>query len=115
MGLRLVPLPTLARWFGVPVRADRDERPGTAPLAPTERRRIAVIRAVARRWPLGPGPCLRSALVEGRALRRRQPVLRLGVAGGRSGGPLVAHAWVEVDGRPLEAQAGFLPLTRPGP
>lgn len=92
------PARRLPRWTEQPVRA-------TA--------------AVMRRWPLGQdGPrgsamCLRSSLVTARRLRSLGPVVRIGVAMAPSPGAapgagpaLRAHAWVEVDGRPLDPTAG---------
>lgn len=51
-------------------------------------------------WPFADGPCLRRALVGGHLLRDLRPVLRLGIGDGS--GPVRAHAWLEVEGRPLE-------------
>jgi hypothetical protein len=59
-----------------------------------------------RIWPLGAGPCLRESLVLGHLIRDRSPVLRLGVA--RHGHRMRAHAWVEVDGRPVNDPQGFV-------
>jgi hypothetical protein len=57
-------------------------------------------------WPLGAGPCLRESLVLGHLIRDRSPVLRLGVA--RHGYRMRAHAWIEVDGRPVNDPQGFV-------
>jgi hypothetical protein len=59
-----------------------------------------------RIWPLGAGPCLRESLVFGHLIRDRSPVLRLGVA--RHGYRMRAHAWIEVDGRPVNDPKGFV-------
>ena len=48
---------------------------------------------VLRRWPFG-DTCLRRGLVTGFFLRRRSPVLRLGLM--RDG--VTSHAWVEAEG-----------------
>lgn len=63
---------------------------------------------VMRHWPFGTGPCLRESLVLGNMLRQRDPILRFGVA--RTRGRVRAHAWIEVDGRPVNDPQGFVPL-----
>jgi hypothetical protein len=111
IGLRTRPLPTVARWFGVPISttaATGDTGQMWTELSADERHRLAVTGSVADRWPFGRGPCLRQALVEGWVLRQRHPVLRLGVA--TAGSAILAHAWVEVDGRSLHEPGGFLPF-----
>jgi hypothetical protein len=73
---------------------------------------VAVVRArqsvdrLMRVWPLGAGPCLRESLVLGHLIRADAPVLRLGVA--RHGDRLRAHAWVEIDGQPVNDPKGFI-------
>lgn len=62
-------------------------------LRPSERRMLWAIEWIDGRW-LAPVTCLRRALVTGFALRRRGPILRLGITGNGS----TAHAWIEVDG-----------------
>ena len=57
-------------------------------------------------WPLGAGPCLRESLVLGHLIRDRRPVLRLGVA--RHGHRIRAHAWIELDGQPVNDPEGFV-------
>jgi len=109
LGIRAFPLPAVARRFGVPV--------STVPTAPmtgdpwarlsaAERHRLAMLERVAARWPFAPGPCLRESLVQGRLLRRRRPVLRIGVGSGTTG--IVGHAWIEVEGHALGDAGGFL-------
>ncbi|MHB1583393.1 MAG: lasso peptide biosynthesis B2 protein [Acidimicrobiales bacterium] len=68
----------------------------------SERRLLAAVDWVARRW-LFPGTCLRRALLTGHFLRRRRPVLRLGLMADG----VTAHAWVEVGG----ATYGFEDVT----
>jgi hypothetical protein len=116
LGLRSLPLPTLSRWFGVPLStapAVPQREDGSPRLTASEGRQVGLARRVAAHWPFGRGPCLRLSLVEGHFLRRRAPVLRVGVASadGKGEGPaIIAHAWVEIDGWPLDDQAGFLPF-----
>lgn len=103
LAVRRVSLPHLCRRLGIRlVPADHAPPPGAPPpeLPETARRRLRCTWRVAGRWPFSDGPCLRRALVGGHLIRRLRPVLRLGVTGGR--GTLRAHAWLEVDGHPLE-------------
>ena len=102
--IRWVPLPRLSRMLGVrvnlePARADVvqlrvDELPARA------RRQLGFTWKVADAWPFSRGPCLRRALVGGHLIRDLHPAVRLGVAG--VGDTLMAHAWLEIDDRPLE-------------
>ncbi len=107
--IRWVPLPRLSTLLGVrvnlaPVGASVEQLPITE-LSPRARRQLRCTRRVADSWPFGAGPCLRRSLVLGHLLRDRRPALRLGVAG--TGDALLAHAWVEIDGRPLEGVDGY--------
>jgi hypothetical protein len=74
-------------------------------LPPRVARQVRCTRRVADAWPFSRGPCLRRALVTGNLLRRLDPALRLGLAG--SGDAVFAHAWLELDDRPLEDVAAF--------
>ncbi|MBI4730510.1 MAG: lasso peptide biosynthesis B2 protein [Acidobacteria bacterium] len=114
-GLRTLPVPRLARLLGVRLVTDRravsaaGEETHTLNLSDAERRRLRAAQAVLRARP-GRGRCLRRALVAGHLLRERRPELRIGVA--REGGRVHAHAWIEIDGLPLDGgTAGFTPLT----
>jgi hypothetical protein len=103
--IRWVPLPRLSRALGIevnlqPARSEAvrlpvDELPARA------RRQLECTRRVADAWPFSRGPCLRRALVGGHLIRHLHPAVRLGVAG--AGDTLLAHAWLEIDGRPMEA------------
>jgi hypothetical protein len=109
MLIRWVPLPRLARLLGIrvnlgPARTDAQQLP-LEQLPPRARRELRCTRRVADVWPLSKGPCLRRSLVAGHLLRRHHPAVRLGVAG--TGTALVAHAWLEIDDRPLERVAGL--------
>ena len=107
--IRWVPLPRLSRLLGVrinlePARADAvrmrvDELPARA------RRQLCYTWKVADAWPFSRGPCLRRALVGGHLIRDLHPAVRLGVAG--VGDTLMAHAWLEIDDRPLEAVTDY--------
>jgi hypothetical protein len=115
--IRWTRLPRIASALGVRLHVD-PQRPSAAPSYPPPppppdadlavaivdaRRNVARVMDV---WPLGAGPCLRSSLVLGHLIRDRDPVLRLGVA--RVGHRLRAHAWIEVDGVPVNDPEGFL-------
>jgi hypothetical protein len=106
--IRWVRLARLSHLLGVrldleSVRVDGEMLPPSE-LTLRERRQLQSASRLARVWPFGRGPCLRRSLVIGHLLRRRQPAVRLGTVGG--GADLVAHAWVEIDGRPLESLVG---------
>ncbi len=107
--IRSVPLPRLSRLLGVrvdfqPARAD-PERLAVRELPPRAERQLRCTRRVADAWPFSRGPCLRRALVGGHLIRDLDPAVRLGVAG--TGDSIHAHAWLEIDGRPLETVTGF--------
>lgn len=103
-GLRVMRLPRLAAWLGTPLRLERESPPmpadgGTTRLSAAERRRLRAARRVLRHWPFG-DTCLRRALVSGHVLRRRNPVIRMGVA--KVEGRIQVHAWLEIDGVSLD-------------
>ena len=109
LSIRWVPLPRLSRILGVrvnlaPARDHVVPLPLTA-LSPRARRQVSCTRRVADAWPFSRGPCLRRSLVAGHLLRRHDPTLRLGVGG--AGDTLFAHAWIEIDDRPLEDVSGL--------
>src|SRR6478735_8743820 len=113
--IRWVPLPRLSELFGVrlnlaPVGAPAEQLPLSA-LSPRARRQVRCTRRVADVWPFAAGPCLRRSLVVGHLLRDQHPALRLGVAA--NGDEVLAHAWVEIDDRPLEGITGFGVFQRP--
>lgn len=107
--IRWVPLPRLCRLLGV----DLDLTPRAVPadqlpigsLPPSTQRQLRSTARVLDVWPLGKGPCLRRSLVAGHMLRRHEPAIRIGIAG--TGGDIHAHAWLEIDGHPLEAVGAF--------
>lgn len=114
MGLRAMPVVRLSRLLGVRLRTrppDLFPSAGGLDLKRGEIRRLRALDALVQRRRFASGPCLRSALVGGRVLRRRQPELVLGVAT-RDGG-LEAHAWLEVAGVAFGRSETFLPLVEP--
>lgn len=104
LGLRLVRLPRLARWLGVPLALDDAPLPDAATwrpvsLPPWAERRLTNAERVLRHWPFG-ATCLRTALLCGHRVRALQPRLRVGVA--TVDGAVRAHAWLEVNGQCLD-------------
>lgn len=102
IGVRVISLARLAPHFGVRIAEDTARVDSITPsfqLDDRERQRLEMIWRVARRWPAGPGPCLRQSLVTGHVLRRHSPLLHLGVI--RAGADdFLGHAWIELsDGR----------------
>jgi hypothetical protein len=112
--IRWVRLPELAERLGVELHAHSPTQ--EPPLGASGMNDVDLPESLARArrsvarlmtiWPLGAGPCLRESLVLGHLVRDQRPVLRLGVA--RSGRRPRAHAWIEVDARPLNDPAGFV-------
>jgi transglutaminase superfamily protein len=114
---RRTPVPELAARFGVRLGTEPREAPRIGAVAMTGRERLDVdaARRLVRRWP-AEARCLRRSLLVGHALRRRAPVLRIGVA--KEDGKVHAHAWIEVGGLALEGlEKGidFRPLRRANP
>jgi len=99
--LRRRPLPAVVRGLRPELRAGE-------PAATLDGPRLA--RAIARTLDVLPldSRCLMRSLVLLRLLARRGTTGRLVVAvAPPAGDQLDAHAWVEVDGEPLQAPAGF--------
>ena len=107
--IRWIPLPRLSRLLGLRINfapTHPSAEPLTsADLTPSARRQVRCTRRVADAWPFSTGPCLRRSLVAGHLLRRHDPTLRLGVGGASD--TLFAHAWIEIDDRPLENVSGL--------
>lgn len=97
LGLRIMDLRRLSALARAPLSAS-SELPLVVPadlarLEPGERRMLGALEWLDGRW-FTPMTCLRRALVMGIVLRRRRPVLRLGITGGGT----TAHAWIEAEG-----------------
>lgn len=107
--IRPVPLPRLSTALGCRVNLDPvvpgAERLPLKELPPRASRQVRCTRRVAHVWPFTDGPCLRSALVTGHLLRDLDPAIRLGMV--TTDDEFYAHAWLEIDGRPLEHVAAF--------
>lgn len=109
VGVRVVPLPRLAMWLGVPLHTEGASSPlAEVALAPWAVLRLRAVSRVMRRWPFG-DTCLRRCLVAGHRIRALHPCLRIGVSNGE--GAFLAHAWLEVGGTSLDPRsASFAPL-----
>lgn len=97
LGLRTVDLRRLSGLARVPLSDSAELCPvpngELSHLGGGEQRMLWAIEWIDGRW-FTPLTCLRRALVTGFALRRRSPVLRLGITNGGA----TAHAWVEAEG-----------------
>jgi hypothetical protein len=91
LGLRFLDAPTTSVAGQVQLR-----------ITPRERRWVNNVGRVVRRWPWD-SSCLRQSLLLGWVLRRREPVLMMGVR--REGDAILAHAWVRIDGVDLDPTA----------
>jgi Transglutaminase-like superfamily len=95
LGLRLAGLPRMQAWAqraGPPVRED-------FPLG--EAGAIGSLVNIAARHAPWPATCLTRSLVLVRMLRRRGAAARLCIGVRLEGGALDAHAWVELEGIPV--------------
>ena len=113
-GLRTSSVPAVAARLGVTLGTEPSAPPRVAPVDLSEREAVDVdaARRLVRRWPAD-ARCLRRSLLVGHALRRREPVLRIGVA--KHDGRVHAHAWIEIDGAAIEGlehEVDFKPLRR---
>lgn len=103
--VRRVALPRLCGWLGVELDLEPVDPTGDdvepPDLPPKANRQLWATAQLAERWPFSDGPCLRRSLVAGHLIRRHAPSLRLGVQPEDDG--ILAHAWLEIDGQPLEA------------
>lgn len=96
-GLRRTDVVRLASALGVPLAGGAGDPPPCSDLSelpPTQCRRMLALDWALGRWWV-PATCLRRALATGFVLRRRSPVLRLGM----TADGVTAHAWVEAGGR----------------
>jgi hypothetical protein len=114
--IRWVRLPRLSRMLGVSLDltpAAPPTTPASIELSARSARRLRAADRVVAVWPFCEGPCLRQSLVTAHLLRDERPAVRLGVAG--AGSAVRAHAWVEIDGRPLEDVSEFAVLHHGAP
>lgn len=107
LAVRWLTLPRASRLFAVRLDGGGEmqvapEQSSTITLPPWAVRRLAVVQAVMRHWPID-GVCLRESLVAGQRLRRLHPVMKVGVKRGESG--VMAHAWLQVNGVDLDPAA----------
>jgi|GEM_PF-709281 len=92
--------------------------PGTPPLPPEQIDRVAWLVEVAGRYTLPPATCLTRALTTAWLLSGRGVGTRLQIGVRKDGTRLLAHAWLEHEGRavtPVPAEGDFLPLAPAGP
>lgn|GEM_PF-4500080 len=112
-GIRLLPLPRLAGLMGIGLPTQQpgtDAPPEVRVIEPGDEQLWRAMRAACLIYPEGApkGGCLARCLVLGWRFRALKPTLRIGIP--RAGGKPRAHAWLEIDGRPLEYVGDFLPL-----
>jgi hypothetical protein len=98
MGLGVLPFQTVQRLVSHPRVQRRDVPYPLRAEQDYQRRVVGAVEAIGRRL-LGDKPCLVQALVAQRLMRRGgyDSVLRIGVA--KDGRELLAHAWLERQGR----------------
>ena len=94
LGLRLAGLRRIQAWAERPVCQG-------AGLAPTEAAAMGALVNIAARNVPWPATCLTRSLVLARMLRRRGAAARLRIGARLENGALDAHAWVELDGLPV--------------
>ena len=98
VGLRFWNLRDLSAAFGAPLASECGDRAAPEVIVddvdPLERLRFVALEWTLRRW-IFDDTCLRRSLLTGFIIRRRHPVLRLGL----TDDGVTAHAWVEADGR----------------
>lgn len=122
MALRVLPYRTVQRLLTL---GEREASRSTSALAPealrARRQRIASAVASTGKHLLGDKPCLTQALVAQRLLRRQGYDTDLCIGVTKDGNELLAHAWLEKDGRVIlggrASQAKYTPLVpvRPEP
>ncbi len=106
LGVRLVPLPRVARALGV--RLSETVVPASPPIVLPRWSKVRLDAAwrITSRWPAGPaGKCLRTSLVAGHRLRRLRPEMVIGVR--RQGTTTEAHAWLVVAGGSLDPSSSL--------
>ena len=112
--IRWVPLPRLAAVLGVRLDlepAGERERSDQPSLSAHARRQLRTTWRLDALWPFRSGPCLRRSLVAARLLRRSGAAVRIGFP--RVPGARIAHAWVEIDGCPIEDVSSYQAFERP--
>jgi hypothetical protein len=106
IGLAVTSVRRVAQWAGVPMSTDQTHPPtvqtedGLSGLSEREMETYSVITWVLACW-VYDGTCLRQALTLGWFLRRRHPVLLLGLI---DDDEAIAHAWIEVEGTAINGR-----------
>ena len=105
LSLRRHDLPTVCRRLHIGADLNSAAPAATEPALLPRNTRIPILAAclVVRHWPAG-DTCLRRCLLIGYRLRALGPILRIGVRRDASG-EFMAHSWLEIDGRTLDASA----------
>lgn len=109
--LHVLPYRTVQRWL---VRGTQDVSSLAPEVVHARRRRLVSLVAATSKHLLGDKPCLTQALVAQRLLRQQgyDTELRIGVT--KDGQELLAHAWLERDGRVIiggqSSQVRYAPL-----
>lgn len=101
--IRRVPLGRLCRTAGLTLQQHASLPNGSSALSHQDLATARAVRRLFEHWPFGRGACLREALVLGRLLRYRDPMLCIGVR--RHEGVVLAHAWLDFDGLALDPWA----------
>lgn len=97
---RRVPLPRIASDLGLHLRRSAVPSVTAATLSRHDLDVIRVVTLLYARLLRRDGYCLRASLVAGRLLRYRRPELIVGVR--RDGSLVTAHAWLVLDGVPVD-------------
>lgn len=97
--LRRSSLPVVATRMAVPLTGPVPVGRGPLRLSRRESEAVRDIQRVLTHGPFN-GTCLRQALLLGRALRRHETLLQLGVR--KDGAEVRAHAWLMVDGHCID-------------
>lgn len=104
-------LPATASRFGLRLGSPSADTSASTPRQPLPRwavRRARLALILMRRWPFG-DTCLRQSLVIGNRLRSLAPQLFIGVRASGDGGPISAHAWLQICGIDIDpAGADYL-------
>ena len=100
VAVRVAPIGTSARVFGVSLVSQVGEGSALPTLSASEARGVRAVRRILPRIYGSERGCLRRSLALGHVLRAHDPVMRIGVA--RRDGEFSAHAWIELNGVPIE-------------
>ena len=100
VAVRVAPIGKSAGLFGVSLVSEIGEGSALPTLSASEARGVRAVRRLLPRIYGSERGCLRRSLALGHVLRAHDPVMRIGVA--RREGDFSAHAWIELNGVPIE-------------